>query len=172
MFLSPKDLDTIKNINMRSPSVWFATWFGAGFLRPAPGTWGSAFSIPPLIILYLGAGLVPFIIALCVLFIAGLWSAEEFDKATGGHDNKMIVIDEAVGQGIALLPALLLTDLDPIAVFLGFILFRFFDITKLWPIGWLDKNLPGAWGVMMDDVLAGLFAAAILTGVIYYAGLG
>ena len=72
-----------------------------------------------------------------------------------GHDSKMIVIDEVAGQWIALLPA----ALNPALILIAFILFRFFDILKPWPISFIDKKVPGALGVMGDDIIAGLFAA-------------
>jgi len=81
---------------------------------------------------------------------------------TGEHDSGAIVIDEVAGMWITLLPI----AYSPIHILLAFALFRFFDIVKPWPISWCDKKLPGALGVMADDVVAGIFSALILGGLI------
>ena len=79
-------------------------------------------------------------------------------KAVGGTDPQTVVVDEAAGQCIALLPA----ALNPWAFAAGFVLFRLFDIVKPWPIRLAERRIPGALGVMVDDVLAGLYAAALI----------
>lgn len=170
MMPTKEELETISKLDRRQPYVWLATWFGFGFFRPAPGTWGSLGSIPLGIMLFLLLGTKGFAASIFIVIALGFWSAKHFDAATGGHDNKMIVIDEAAGQWISMLPVLHYLNVSALFVMLAFILFRFFDILKPWPISWCDKNLKGAAGVMIDDILAGLAAAAILTGVIHYAG--
>ena len=159
--------DIIAKIDMKSPSVWLATWFGCGLLKPAPGTWGTLGALPfGVALLYLGGWPVLLVMS-AVVFAIGIYVSEVFDKIVGGHDSSAIVIDEVAGVWIALLPAFLTGPLYMTAfyVLLAFILFRFFDILKPWPIGWADKKLPGAWGVMMDDVLAGLISMVIIAGV-------
>ena len=157
-------------LELKKAYVWIATWFGSGFLKPAPGTWGSVCAIPVGIILFQALGLYAFCMSILITFCIGYWSSNLFEKRTGIHDSKMIVIDEVVGQWIALLPCLHYIGLSPLLIFIAFILFRLFDITKPWPISHFDKNVGGAWGVMLDDVLAGLAAAICLLGLIY-AGL-
>ncbi len=103
-------------------------------------------------------------IAVFIIAIIGLWAADLFDKDMDGHDSKMIVIDEVAGQWIALIPA----ALNPYLIIVAFIAFRFFDILKLWPVSFFDKKVKGAAGVMGDDIVAGLYAAAI---VIFVDGL-
>ena len=169
MLISPSDLETIKKLDLKHPYVWLATWFGSGFLRPAPGTWGSAISIPPALITYAAFGEIGLLTGIILISIAGYWASDLFDKATAGHDNKMIVIDEAAGQWITLLPALSFTGLNPLWVLLSFLLFRAFDITKPWPVSWLDQKVKGPLGVMGDDIIAGTMAALCITG-IHYAG--
>lgn len=171
MLVHPDDLKTIKKLELKQPFVWLATWFGSGFLRAAPGTWGSLASIPPALIVYNLWEEVGFIAGIIIITITGYWSAGQFDKATGGHDNKMIVIDEAAGQWIVLLPVLIFKGLNPFWIFSAFLLFRLLDITKPWPVSWFDKKLTGPVSVMGDDIVAGLIAAICLMGV-YYAGLG
>ncbi len=152
----------------KNPATWVATWFGCGLMRPAPGTWGTLGALPiGLIVLTLfgKAALVVFIMLACFL---GLWSARKFEEMTGTHDNSMIVIDEVAGVWITLLAS----TLTPLSIVLAFGLFRFFDILKPWPISWLDRNVKGAAGVMIDDLVAGLFAGLCLWGIHHYALIG
>ncbi len=159
-----------EKLDLKQPFVWVATWFGSGFLRPGPGTWGSAASIPFALIIFATTGLYGLIAGIVLITALGFWSAEKFDQATEGHDNKMIVIDEAAGQWIALLPALHFNGLNLLPILFAFLLFRLFDITKPWPISWFDKKVEGAAGVMGDDIVAGSLAALILIGIHHYAG--
>lgn len=141
--------------NKKKAYTWLASWFGSGFLSPAPGTWGSLVAIPfGLIIYYLGGAYALFT-AIFLITAVGLWASHHFDRDAGGHDSKMIVIDEVAGQWIALIPA----ALNPLLILIAFISFRFFDILKPWPICFVDKKIRGAAGVMFDDILAGLAAA-------------
>jgi len=144
-----------KELNRKKLYTWLASWFGCGFINPAPGTWGSLGAIPFGIAIYILGGTISLTIATIAITIIGLWAAHHFDKDMDGHDSKMIVIDEVAGQWIALIPA----ALNPILIIIAFATFRFFDILKPFPIGMIDKKAPGAWGVMFDDVVAGIFAA-------------
>lgn len=154
-------------VNFKDPAIWLATWFGCGLMRTAPGTWGTIGALP-FGILILAFGGIP-ALALTTLAICGIgyWAAGKFEEQSGEHDNGAIVIDEVAGMWIALLP----TALSIPYVIAAFLLFRFFDILKPWPISWADKKLPGAFGVMADDVIAGIFTALILIGA-HFAGLG
>ena len=148
---------------MKFISTALATWFGSGLLKPAPGTWGTIAALP------FGYGLLmlndPLIHLAAILLVTlfGLWSANEFEKIHGIHDDKRIVIDEVAGMWIALIPA----TLNPITILLAFALFRLFDILKPWPISIADKQIRGALGVMLDDIIAGIIAAFILWGILY-----
>jgi len=147
-----------KSLNLKSPHIALATWFGSGFLLPAPGTWGSLAALPfGLFILWLG-DVQTLTIALFLTIILGLWSTKKFQQETKTHDSKMIVIDEVAGQWIPLL----FCNLNPLWIIASFALFRLFDILKPYPISWLDKNAEDEWGVMLDDILAGTFAAITL----------
>ena len=140
---------------------------GVGLLKPAPGTWGSAVAIPVTYALHVigGAGLV--IAMTFALFGIGYWASHAY--LSGRHeDPSEIVIDEVVGQLIALWPlsiGLWLMD-HPSHIFPwpgvvgGFILFRLFDIWKPWPIRAFDR--PGAVWIMLDDVAAGIAAALVI----------
>ncbi len=168
MKLNLPDPDLIRKLNFKNPATWVATWFGCGLMRPAPGTWGTLGALPLGLILLVLGGKIALLIGIAFVLPVGLWSAKQFNTMTGTHDNSMIVIDEVAGLWITLLAC----TLSPLSILLTFALFRFFDILKPWPVSWLDRNLKGAWGVMLDDVAAGIFAALCLWGIHYYALVG
>ncbi|QIE42368.1 phosphatidylglycerophosphatase A [Rhodobacteraceae bacterium SC52] len=141
-----------------------------GLLRPAPGTWGSAAAVPLGYALHVAGGFPLLLVATIAVFGLGWWAAHAEERATGSHDASEIVIDEVVGIWIALLPlsgGLWHAGADPWVFpwpgWVGaFFLFRLFDIWKPGPVGWADR-LPGPFGVMLDDVIAGVFAAIGVT---------
>lgn len=143
-----------------------ATVGGVGLMRPAPGTWGSAAAIPLGYGLHVVGGFPLLVLATLGVILLGWWAARAEAAATGTHDAGEIVIDEVAGLWIALWPlsgGLWHAGADPWLFpwpgWVGaFVLFRLFDIWKPGPIGWADRQ-PGAVGVMLDDVIAGLFAA-------------
>ena len=142
----------------------FLTWFGAGFSFHAPGTIGSLNALPMAVgIAWLG-GSRALIAAAIVPFVLGMfYTARYLRKEPDAADPQWIVIDEVVGLWITL-------SAVPLNFFwyvIGFALFRFADIFKPWPVSWADQNVPGALGVMLDDVLAGLYAAGVLLGLQY-----
>lgn len=134
-----------------------ALGLGSGASPVAPGTAGSAAALVPALILIALGG--PWALAAGIALIAplGWWAAREYEAATGRHDAPEVVVDEFLGQWIALLPIAAAPGALGFAA--GFALFRLFDITKIWPVCWAERALPGAWGVMADDVVAGLYAA-------------
>ena len=134
------------------------SWFGAGWLPKAPGTWGSAAALPLIALLAWIGGPILLGIGMVVIFGVGTWAAEQVVREDGIEDPQWVVIDEVVGQGIALL----LTPPNWIAYAAGFALFRLFDIKKPWPVSWADEEIGGGLGVMLDDVLAGLYALAAM----------
>ena len=159
-----------KGADIKSPAVILSTWFGSGLLSPAPGTWGSLAALPFAYALSFTSPEI-FIASIILISLIGYWAADKFETATEIHDSKAVVIDEVAGQWLALLPIVLLSEFSLMLMGLGFLLFRLFDILKPWPISYCDKHIKGALGVMLDDILAGLAAAILLTGVIY-AGFG
>lgn len=171
---SPTDQATIAQLDKRKPYVWVATWFGAGFLRPAPGTWGTLGAVPFGVLMLVFSSPALLLISTLLATLLGLWAAAEFEKASGIHDSKMVVIDEVAGLWLTLLPiSVLSSPSDPLYaayIFAAFILFRFFDIIKPWPVSFFDQKIKGAIGVMADDLMAGLYAATLLGGIITYAG--
>lgn len=134
-----------------------ATWFGVGLARKAPGTWGSLAALPlGILLLWLGGGWAVAAGGM-VATVIGIWATHVYLKTAALKDPKEVVIDEVAGQLFALVPA----GLDWRLWILAFILFRFFDITKLGPVGWAER-LPKAYGVVIDDVIAGIIAGSCL----------
>tara|TARA_R110002126_G_scaffold13118_2_gene56420 strand:+ start:113220 stop:113744 length:525 start_codon:yes stop_codon:yes gene_type:complete len=156
-----QQLLALQNVNRRKAYFWLSTWFGSGLITPASGTWGTLFSMPFVIAAYIFGGAPALIIGCALIFFIGLWSAHQFEKDSKAHDSSMIVIDETAGMFLAAATV----NGSALSFVLAFILFRFFDAVKPWPISWLDKKVDGAFGVMIDDIAAGLFAAIALWGI-------
>jgi phosphatidylglycerophosphatase A len=138
--------------------TWSATWFGAGLLPWAPGTWGSLLALPFAWALMAAGGVALLLAAAALVFALGLWAADRYMRAVGLHDPGAIVIDEVAGQWLTLAVA----PLDPLAYLAGFLLFRIFDVLKPWPASWLDRRVGGAFGVMIDDIAAAVYAGGAL----------
>lgn len=149
-------------------SFWWATAGGVGLMRPAPGTWGSLAGV--LLAFYLieihKISFWQFSAITFAISIVSIWHINQIEKLSGIHDASEIVIDEVAGQWVAVLPCFFIAH-DAIAYFIAFAAFRLFDIWKPWPIGPLDKKVDGGVGVMIDDIVAGLFAAAVLSTCLY-----
>ena len=142
----------------KDPAVLFVCGFGSGFVPFAPGTWGSLlavaiwwFALSPLTLMLQ-------LLVIAVVYLLGSWATGRVQKRYDIVDDGAIVVDEFVGQWLALLAL----PLELLWMAAGFALFRLFDIWKPGPIKWLERNLGGAQGVMADDVLAGIAAAAVL----------
>lgn len=146
---------------------------GVGYLRPAPGTWGSLAALPLAWVLHILGGFPLLVIGTLAAFFGGLWATRVMTAGQEDHDPSEIVIDEVAGQFIALWAisypswahGIDITALWP-GWIAGFLLFRLFDITKPGPVGWADRR-GDPMGVMLDDVIAGIFAAigvALLAG--------
>lgn len=174
--ISEEDLALIRKLDMKAGYVWIATWLGTGFLRPAPGTWGSIGALPFGIALCIPGNLISLLIAIILITWIGTKATQSFQDATQSHDSKMIVVDEVAGQWIAMIPLAyfwpLLSEHHGIFILLSFALFRIFDVTKPWPACYFDNKQETAFSVIADDLVAGFYAALILTGIITYAGFG
>ena len=137
-----------------------ATGLYAGFLPYAPGTWGSLVGL----IIYYPLSRLPlpeYLAAVGILFVVGVLAAGSAEKILDRKDAGPIVIDEIVG----ILIALAIAPAEPLFWILGFILFRFFDILKPFPINLLDERIHGGLGIMLDDVLAGVYSLLLLKGI-------
>lgn len=146
------------------PAALIATWFGCGFLPGAPGSWGSLAALPLAWIIVAGFGAGGLFIAALVLFALGCWPAAVTARALGQGDPGAIVVDEVVGQWLTLALGLsrATAPLAPLTYVAGFLLFRVFDVAKPWPVRWADREIGGGLGIMLDDVLAALYAGALL----------
>ena len=142
--------------SMKDWRIWMATWFGSGRIRPAPGTMGTLAAIPFGYLIAQTSGPVGLALAALALLLLGTVAADFYGKKSGTVDDQTIVVDEVVGMWIAAIPAEGHWDLWLV----GFVLFRFFDITKPWPASFYDNRSRGGFDVMMDDVVAGIFAMA------------
>jgi phosphatidylglycerophosphatase A len=142
------------------------TWFGAGLLPVMPGTWGSLAALPCAWAIRSLWGIAGLAIAAAIVFAVGCWAAGTIAKSRGVKDPDMIVIDEVAAQWLVLLPA----SLHPLSYALAFLLFRIFDIWKPWPVGWADRRIDGGLGIMLDDLLAAVYAALVFSALLTAGG--
>ncbi len=133
-----------------------AVGLGAGYVPGAPGTAGSALALPLAWVLWRGGGLGLLLVAAAAVVAAGVWAAQVAERHYGVHDSPHIVVDEIAGQLIAAAPVP--CTWPNLVVAFGF--FRLFDSVKPWPAGWIDRQVGGGLGVVLDDVVAGLQAGA------------
>jgi len=145
-----------------NPLHFLSLGFGSGLSPFAPGTFGTLVAIPLYLLIY-GLSLEWYLLITLVAFVAGVFLCDSTSKALGVHDHSGIVWDEIVGYMITMIAV----PFDWLWIAAGFVLFRFFDILKPWPIKWADRQLAGGFGIMFDDVLAGIFALIVLHLLIY-----
>ncbi len=149
-------------ITLKTPWQFLASGFGAGLSPIAPGTMGTFMAIP-LWWLLAQLPLWGYLIMLFILAIAGIVICQKASDELGVHDHGGIVWDEFVGYWITMIAA----PLSWSAVILGFLYFRLFDILKPWPIKVADAKVSGGFGIMVDDMIAGLFALLSLHVTLY-----
>lgn len=141
----------------KHPVHFLAIGLGSGAAKRAPGTWGTVMAV----LLYLPMTFLPlwaYGVMLLATTVLGIYLCDKTSRDWGVHDHSGIVWDEFVGYWITMfaLPPTLFN------IVVGFALFRCFDIAKPWPISWVDKHVHGGWGIMLDDILAGVFACVLL----------
>lgn len=151
---------------MKNLSVYLvATWFGLGFAPKASGTFGSLGALPLAFILAYYFGATGLLMAAGILFFVGVWATSNLIKNQTNKDPSIVVVDEVVGQllSFCLVSTSLYHNTQRWDLYLlGFLLFRLFDIYKIGPVKFFDTKMHNAWGVMLDDVFAGIIAAIIL----------
>jgi phosphatidylglycerophosphatase A len=145
-----------------NPASLVALGFGSGLVPVAPGTAGTLAAIP-LYLLLQDLPLAAYLGVLAVMLLGGVPVCGYTAGRLGVHDHPAIVWDEVVGYLVTMIAA-------PAGwqwVAAGFVLFRLFDILKPWPIRWFDRHVHGGAGIMLDDIIAGVFAAAVLQAAAY-----
>ncbi|MCG8015954.1 MAG: phosphatidylglycerophosphatase A [Candidatus Thiodiazotropha sp. 'RUGA'] len=142
---------------MSNPVHLLAFGFGTGLSPKAPGTFGTLVGIPIYLVMQ-PLPLVYYLTITALAFLIGIWLCEQTSRDLGVHDHGGIVWDEIVGY----LVTMMFAPSGWFWLMIGFILFRFFDIVKPWPIRWVDQRVEGGFGIMVDDLIAGVFAAFCL----------
>jgi phosphatidylglycerophosphatase A len=147
---------------MKNPVHFLALGFGSGLMPVMPGTFGSLAALP---ILY-AMGFVSlqiFIVITVASFLVGIYLCGKTASDLKAHDHGSIVWDEVAGMMVTFIAV----PINPLSLLLGFLLFRFFDILKPWPISVFDRRVHGGFGIMIDDIVAGVIACACLHGILY-----
>ena len=147
----------LRRLSWRNPLHWLAVGFGSGLSPVAPGTMGTLAAIP-FYLLVMHWPLWAYATLLLAGCVAGIWICQAATDAIGVEDHGAIVWDEFMGFGITMLAA-------PAGwswLLMGFLLFRLFDVIKPWPIRWFDRQVSGGLGIMLDDIVAGIFASISL----------
>jgi phosphatidylglycerophosphatase A len=147
-----------RDLKATDPAVVLATGFGLGLLPKAPGTWASLAALPPAWAMSHAFGRPGLALALVALVALGVWCADTVTRRSETPDPQIVVIDEIAGQWLTVLAV----PPDAALYAIGFVLFRLFDIWKPWPVSWAERAFKGGLGVMVDDLLAGVYAGALL----------
>jgi phosphatidylglycerophosphatase A len=150
------------------PSMLVGTFFGVGLMPVAPATWGSLAALPIAWLLMPWGGPAAIVFVAAVLFLLGMWAIPRVCAAVGQPDPGRVVVDEVIGQllSVAAVPP----DLTVYAI--AFFLFRAADVAKPWPADWADSELPGPLGVMVDDVIVGLYVCPLAAFSAWLLGMG
>jgi len=144
----------------RRVGVFIATCAYVGYVPVAPGTFGSAVGVAIYYLVRRQASAAIELGTIAVLLVIGLWAATEAEHHFGGIDPRPVVIDEVIGM----LVTLALVPVNTIGVVVGFLIFRVLDVVKPWPARRLE-HLPGGFGVVLDDVMAGVYGNVIMIGI-------
>ncbi len=143
---------------LRHPAALLATGCGIGLLPLAPGSWGSLAALPCAWAIGALAGPAGLLAAAVLAFALGTWASATLARASGRPDPQFIVIDEVAAQWLVLVAA----PLDWRAYLAAFVLFRVFDIWKPWPVRAIERRVAGGLGIMLDDIIAALYAILLL----------
>ena len=140
---------------MNEVKFWIAVGLGSGLSPRAPGTTGTL-GVLPLLVLMWDASVVAWATGLVIICALSIWCIPEAGRRLGEPDHGQIVIDEWAGMWLVAFGLNTLTELTVwMGLLIGFIGFRIFDIAKPWAVSWCERKIPGAWGVLMDDIAAG-----------------
>lgn len=149
--------------DLRRPVQFLAFGFGSGLAPVAPGTFGTLVAVPLWFLLARFTGLPVYLVVTLVVSLVGIYICGEASRQLGVHDHGGIVWDEIAG----FLVTMIAVPPGWTTAVAGFLLFRLFDIAKPWPIGWLDKRVPGGTGIMVDDIVAGLYGLAVMQALLF-----
>ena len=157
MTIKPPKIPDLNRKVLTSPINFLAFGFGSGLAPFAPGTFGTLAAIP-IYLLMQPLSLPIYLVIVAIVSIVGIWICDISSKSLGVHDHSGIVWDEFAGYFVTMIAA----PKGWLWIVIGFALFRLFDIWKPWPISFLDKKVGGGFGIMVDDLLAGVFALMCL----------
>ena len=147
--------------------VFCGVGFGSGLAPKAPGTFGSAFALL-FVPIWLAMGFYGSLFAIFFMSLVGIWICGKTADIIYVHDDGRIVWDEFAGQSITFLPLIYFGQMNWIWLLVGFVLFRLFDIWKPWPIRVIDQKVDGGFGIMFDDIIAGVWAAICILIYLYF----
>ncbi len=156
-----------KRVSLANPIHFLALGFGSGLAPKAPGTFGTIAAVPLVCLLAYSTTLIGYLLVTLIASVIGIWLCGRTAKDMMVHDDSSIVWDEIAG----LLITMIAVPLSWQTLLLGFVLFRIFDILKPWPISYLDARVHGGFGIMIDDILAGLFALILMHITLYFGWL-
>ncbi len=147
--------------------VFCGVGFGSGLAPKAPGTFGSAFALL-FVPIWLAFGFINTILAVVLMSLLGIYICGKTAQIMQVHDDGRIVWDEFAGQSITFLPLVYFGHMSIVWVLIGFVLFRILDIWKPWPINVVDRQVSGGVGIMLDDIIAGIWAALCIWTYLYF----
>lgn len=147
---------------LKNPVHFLALGFGSGLMPKAPGTFGTL-AVLPIYFICKDLSLFNYLLLVSLLTVAGVFICQYTSQALKVHDHPGIVIDEFSGFLITMIAV----PFSWQTLVVGFLLFRFFDIVKPWPISFLDEKVQGGLGIMLDDVVAGVFAFVVMHYILY-----
>ncbi|EJO34094.1 phosphatidylglycerophosphatase A [Acinetobacter radioresistens WC-A-157] len=148
--------------------VFCGVGFGSGLAPKAPGTFGSAFALL-FIPAWLALGFFNSVLIIVLMSLLGIYLCGRTAELMGVHDDGRIVWDEFAGQSISFLPLVYLGQMNWLWILIGFALFRLFDVWKPWPIRVVDRRVHGGFGIMLDDIIAGIWAALCILIYLYFS---
>ena len=143
-----------QRVSLRNPIHFLAFGFGSGLAGKMPGTFGTLAALPFVVLLSLNSSIAVYLVVTVLASVLGIWICGKTADDMQVHDDSSIVWDEVAGMLITMIAVPISWE----TLLIGFILFRLFDILKPWPISYLDKHVHGGFGIMVDDLLAGVFA--------------
>ena len=156
-------------VSLKKPEIFFLSLCGSGFLPKAPGTWGTLVTTPFVwLFCYLEVPTVFVIPFYIIAFLGSVFLINFVQKKQGVGDASWIVVDEALGF---FLMAPFIDGANLIHLALAFLLFRLFDAVKTFPVNWLDNNIKGGLGVIVDDIAAGILSIIGYKLVFFISGL-